>query len=164
MSNYREKRNVASVIIPNFNGRDLLAKNFPSVVAALKNPENLISEVIIVDDGSDDESVSFIKENYSEIKLIKHTKNRGFSAAINTGARTAKGKLLVLLNNDVSPSPNFLLKVIPHFEDKQDFAVSLHEKGYGWAKGKFENGFIVHEKGIESKEVHESFWANGGAY
>lgn len=153
----------ASVIIPNFNGEKLLEKNMPIFLKAKNFAQNKIKEIIIVDDGSWDNSVKFIKENYPEVKLIKHTKNRGFSAAVNTGARMAKGDLIVLLNTDVLPGENFLVSILPRFQDESVFAVSMHEKGYAWAKGHFKDGYIQIEPGKETVNAHISFWVSGGS-
>lgn len=153
-----------SVIIPNFNGRQLLEKNLPKVLIAKKNKKNNILEVIIVDDASTDESVNYLKEGFNkDIKLVIHKTNRGFASAVNTGARSAKGDLICLLNTDVIPSINFLETIVEDFEDPQVFAVSLHEKGYGPAGGKFSNGFIIHEPLPESTKTEISFWASGGS-
>jgi GT2 family glycosyltransferase len=156
-------REDVSIIIPNYNGRNLLERNIPYVIRAFKNKDNHISEVIIVDDASKDGSVEYLKNNFPEISIIKHRINRGFSTSVNTGARMAKGKLLALLNNDVRPSENFLKSTVRLFEDGNLFAVSLHESGYGYAIGKFENGFIIHEPAGEDRGVHETFWASGGS-
>lgn len=157
------KKLPVTVVIPNYNGRDILAKNLPFVVRAMNNSVNNIVEIIIVDDGSYDESVSFIKKEYPNIKLIKHTKNRGFSAAVNTGVRMAKGELIALLNSDVAPESDFLESVFPHFNNEFVFAVGLHEKGYTWAKASFKNGFLAHSQGEENDNPHISFWASGGS-
>jgi len=153
----------ASIIIPNFNGAELLQKNLPSVIAAWKNKENKIKEVIIVDDASSDDSVKLLKNEFPEITLIRHKKNRGFSSAINTGVRSAKGDLMVLLNSDVSPSNNFLEIVLPHFNKTNVFAVSFHEEGFGWARGFYKEGFVEHEQGALTNNMHETFWVNGGS-
>ena len=152
-----------SVVIPNYNGIDLLKKNLASVVDASKKLSNRVIEVILVDDCSQDDSVSFTKDNFPEIKIIRHKINRGFAASVNTGVRTSKGGLICLLNNDVGVSETFLEPVFNHFRDSKVFAVSLHEKGFGWAKGEFKDGFIVHKKGNEDVNFHESFWASGGS-
>ncbi len=159
----KNKKLEASVVIPNYNGKELLEKNLPKVLACLENKANRIKEIIIVDDASTDGSVKLIKEKFPEIKLIKHRINRGFSATVNTGARMAKGRLIVLLNNDVVPKEDFLISVFPHFRNKNVFAVSLHEKDFSWAKGKFENGFIVHGPGPKTRKTHQTFWVSGGS-
>lgn len=155
-----------SVIIPNWNGKHLLEKNLPAVLLAKKQKENRIAEIIVVDDASSDDSVEFLKKNYAgEVRIVRHTKQRGFSSGVNTGARSAKNTLLCLLNSDVSPSEKFLVAVLPHFRNEKLFAVSLCEEGErkGYAVGKFEEGFIIHRGSLNSKFVHQTFWANGGS-
>ena len=153
----------ASIIIPNFNGESLLAKNIPYIIRAMDNKGNNISEIIVVDDGSWDGSVKLLKDRFPQIKLIKHKINRGFSAAVNTGVRGSGGELLVLLNSDVVPSEDFLIATLPHFKNPKVFAVSLHEKGYGWARGGFKDGFIKILPGEEGTFFHESFYVSGGS-
>lgn len=157
------KNYTVSVIIPNINGEKLLEKNLPEVIKASKNPDNKIYEIIIVDDGSSDGSVKLLTKNFPEVKVIKHKINRGFSAAVNTGARMAKGNLILLLNNDVVPSSDFLAPALKHFDDEKVFAVSLHEKGYSYARGSFSAGYIQLAMGEESKSVHPSFYVSGGS-
>lgn len=153
-----------SIVIPNYNNRYLLEKNFPSVLEASKNLKNNISEIIIVDDGSSDDSVSFLNSNYkNEIKLIKHTKNRGFASAVNTGVRASKGDLILLINTDVIPESDFLEPAIAHFKDPKVFAVSMHEEGYGGAKGHFADGYIQLGMTEETKTSHISFYVSGGS-
>lgn len=158
----RTKDFTASIVIPNYNGEKLLEQNLPGVIAAFNYKPNRIKEVIVIDDGSKDASVKVIHEKFPEVRLIKHRVNRGFSAAVNTGARMAYGSLIVLLNSDVYPENNFLEHIFSHFEKNETFAVSFHEVGYGWAKGVFRNGFIEHEPGQEGQEPHITFWVNGG--
>jgi len=153
-----------SIVIPWFNTDWLVDKNIPAVVKAMENSKNSVIEIIIVDDGSTDKSNLFIKTKYPKIRLIKHKSNKGFSAAVNTGVRSAKGDLICLLNSDVVPSPNFLINVIKHFGDPKTFAVSLNEAGvFGWAKGYFKDGFIGHEPGGKSTTAHDTFWVSGGS-
>lgn len=152
-----------SIVIPNYNGEELLSKHLPDVVKAYKNERNRILEVILVDDASIDRSTRLLKKFFPEVTVYKHRLNRGFSSSVNTGVRYAKGELICLLNTDVSPKNNFLVSALHHFEEQNIFAVSLHEEGYGWARGFFRDGFIEHTPGKESKKAHESFWASGGS-
>lgn len=154
---------IVSIIIPTFNGLDLLKQNLPAVLKAQENKLNEIREIIIIDDGSTDGTDLFLRENYPLVKLLKHKKNRGFSSSINTGVRFSKGSVIILLNNDVIPDYDFLESILPLFENPEVFGVSLHEKGFGWAKGKFADGFIIHEGAKEDNLVHETFWINGGS-
>lgn len=153
-----------SVVMPNINGRQIMEKNLPHLFEAVNNTKNNICEVVVVDDGSWDDSVDFLTKEYKgKIKLIKHTKNRGFSAAVNTGVRATKGDLILLLNTDVLPEKNFLESLLPHFEDPKVFAVSTHEEGYGGAKGYFGDGYIQLGMTSETKSAHPSFYVSGGS-
>lgn len=149
--------------MPNFNGEKLLEKNLPKILEAKEFKGNKIIEIIIVDDASWDQSVNFLKNNFPNIKLVKHKINRGFSSSVNTGVRSAKGDLILLLNTDVLPEKDFLVPVLPHFFDPKVFAVSLHEEGYGWGSANFSDGYIQLAQGEESKESHMSFYVSGGS-
>jgi GT2 family glycosyltransferase len=158
-----EKKFKVSVVMPNLNCEKLLEKNLPKLIAAKDYAQNGIIEIIVVDDGSWDGSVSFLKKNYPNIRLIKHTTNRGFSAAVNTGVRAAKGDYIFLINTDVVPSTSCLIKVLPIFNDETVFAVSLHEKGFGYAKGTYVDGYIQLAMGEEGNKRHSSFYVSGGS-
>jgi GT2 family glycosyltransferase len=153
-----------SLIIPNYNGENLLKTNLPFIFKAKDFANNKIEEVIIVDDGSKDKSVEILKKDFPWVKIIKHKINRGFSAAVNTGVRAAKGDLICLLNSDVVPESNFLESVFPYFNKPKVFAVSLNEVGeFGWARGFFVDGFIGHASGQKSQDPHDTFWVSGGS-
>ena len=109
-----------SVVLPNFNGRNLLQKNLPSLITALGDFDY---EIIIVDDCSSDDSVKFLKETYPEIKIICNEINLGFSATCNKGINTAKLKLLCVVNTDVTFTPDYFTNMIREFEDASLFAV-----------------------------------------
>jgi GT2 family glycosyltransferase len=153
-----------SVVIPNFNGQALLRNNLPQVAKAMEHKTNNIQEVILVDDASTDGSVDYLTQNFLQIKLIKLTRNRGFSVAVNTGVRKAKGDLVCLLNTDVSPDISFLAGVGDIFgKDSKLFGISLHEAGFGPAKGFFRDGFFVHSGKKEAACLQKTFWVNGGS-
>ena len=158
-----KQRTNVSIVIPNFNGEDLLRKNLPKVLAASQNPKNAVAEIIVVDDCSQDDSVKLLKKDFPSVRVIRHRVNRGFSAAVNTGVRSARSALVCLLNTDVLPSKDFLVKVLKHFGDQKVFAVSLSEEGYSWAKGFFQEGFVEHEPGPRTKRAHFTFWVSGGS-
>lgn len=152
-----------SIIIPNYNGSDLLKKNLPHVLAAFDYKKNQIKEIIVVDDASKDDSIKIINKHFPQVRLIKHKVNRGFASSVNTGVRSSKGKLVVLLNTDVRPGKKFLEPVFQHFEEDDTFGVSFHEKGYGWARARFENGFITHRPGRPGNKAKNTFWVSGGS-
>lgn len=146
-----------SIIIPNWNGRKLLEKNLPAVLAA--KPD----EVVVVDDASPDDSDEFLKKNYPEVKIVRHQRNLGFAASCNDGVKVAIGEVVALLNLDVVPEKDFLQYVLPNFKDSKIFAVSFHEPNWSRARIFWKHGFIEHEPGAKSEQVHISAWASGGS-
>lgn len=154
---------IVSVIIPAYNSKDLIAKNLPHLLRARSNKKNRIKEIIIVDDGSVDGTAEYVSKNFGQVKLIKRKRNQGFLVAANTAIRAASGRLIALINTDVIPSSNFLVNVIPHFNKRNVFAVSLNEGEYSWAKGDFVAGFVRHEPGPKTNVPHETFWVSGGS-
>lgn len=152
-----------TVVIPVWNGEYLLRKNIDALINAKKNSRNSIHEIIVVDDASDDGSVEFLKSYKDDIKVIKHTKNRGFATSVNRGFSYAKTPLVCLLNQDIIVTENFLDKVIRHFKDKKVFAVSLHEMGYGPFMGFFVKGFFGFSNLEEFDKPVETMWASGSS-
>ncbi len=101
-------KKLISIIIPNWNGEKLLKECINSILEqTYKN-----YEIIVVDNGSTDNSVNLIKENYPEVKIIELRKNYGFSVAVNKGIKNSKGELILLLNNDIVLKKDFLEKAI----------------------------------------------------
>jgi len=112
----------ASIVIPNWNGRDLLEKYLPSVVASIANHPG--SEVIVVDNGSDDGSVDFLWRNYPSVQVVALNRNLGFGAGSNEGFKAARNEIVVLLNSDMRVDPGFLAPLLEGFTDDKVFAVS----------------------------------------
>jgi GT2 family glycosyltransferase len=115
--------NNISVVIPNYNGIDLLENNLRSLHIALQRA-NTDYEIIVVDDASTDKSVDFIRTNYPDIKLIINQTNRGFSITMNRGIFAAKNELILSLNTDVLLNEDYFLPLFRYFEAHDTFAVS----------------------------------------
>ena len=109
-----------SVVIPNYNGRDLLENNIPSLLAALNGME---FEIIVVDDCSSDDSVPFLKKTYPDIIIIKNSKNLGFSATCNKGISIASKELICVSNTDVTFTNEYFTNAIKNFTTPDVFAV-----------------------------------------
>lgn len=99
---------LASVIIPNWNGKRFLAGCLDSLALQTYQP----MEVIVVDNGSKDGSVEFLKENYPHVKLITFEHNTGFSPAVNRGIVESRGEFAALLNNDTVVEPTWLAELV----------------------------------------------------
>lgn len=95
---------MTSVIIPNWNGKHLLK----TCLASLEKQTLKEFEIIVVDNGSTDGSIEFVKKNFPKVKTISLDKNYGFTKAVNVGIKNAKGSFLVLLNNDTEADKNYL--------------------------------------------------------
>lgn len=157
-----------SVVIPNYNGKELLSKNLPEILEEINNYKNGKTEVIIVDDASKDDSVDFIKK-FSQIKLLVNPKNLGFSKSVNKGVSIAKGDIIILLNTDVKPDKNFLVSLLVHFNDENVFAVGCMDKSREGEKivlrgrgiGTWKRGFLIHEKG--DANMSNTLWVSAGS-
>lgn len=153
-----------SVIIPNYNGRDLLARNLLQVLKTCSK-----CQIIVVDDASTDGSGIFVSQNFPKIKLIQNSKNLGFAKSVNIGVQNSSGDLILLLNTDVLPRPNFLKAALKYFQNNQTFAVGLadysHEDGKTIVRGRggatFRKGFINHFALNPIRD--ETLWVSGGA-
>jgi len=99
-----------SIIVLNYNGKKYLDPCLSSLLK-INYPRDKL-EVIVVDNGSTDGSVEYIKEKYPWVKLIRLNKNYGYAIANNVGAKFSKGKFLVFLNNDTAVDKNWLIELI----------------------------------------------------
>lgn len=106
------KRGLVSVIIVNFNGRGLLSSCLPSVLRQTYQRR----EVIVVDNGSSDDSVVFLHEQYPNIDIIEVGFNSGFAHANNLGVAAARGEFLFFLNNDTELDPSCLERFVQVME------------------------------------------------
>ncbi len=120
--NVKPETRAASLVIPNWNGKDLLERFLPSWEAAIAGHPG--SEIVIVDNGSTDGSAAWIRANYPAVKLLALTENLGFGGGSNAGFRAAKNDIVVLLNSDMRVEPDFLAPLLAGFTDEAVFAVS----------------------------------------
>jgi GT2 family glycosyltransferase len=86
-----------SIVIVNWNTRDLLADCLRSVMAGLAGIE---AEVFVVDNASSDDSVAMVERDFPQVRLIRNDTNLGFAAANNVALRLASGRHVMLLNSD----------------------------------------------------------------
>lgn len=109
-----------SVIIVNWNTRDLLADCLKSLKETTHNVEY---EVIVVDNNSSDDSVQMVAEQFSDVKLIVNDDNLGFAAANNQGIEIAQGRYVLLLNSDTILYEGAIEKNLVYADRNQDAAV-----------------------------------------
>lgn len=147
-----------SMVIPNWNGRKKLEQNLPRVLK-LKG----LSEIIVVDDDSSDDSVAFLRQNYPDVKLITKDKNSGFSSTVNTGVNHTKGEIIFLLNSDAVPEVDCLNPALSHFQNPQIFSVGFNTGG-SWSWANFKDGYFWHYQSTDiTNQPHQTLWASGGS-
>jgi GT2 family glycosyltransferase len=103
-----------SVVIPNWNGRRL--QLLPTCLAALGRQTYRDFEIIVVDDCSTDDSREFLAREYPQVRVIVNEKNVGFAPSVNAGIRTARGDVVILLNNDTEADPYWLEEIACAFD------------------------------------------------
>jgi O-antigen biosynthesis protein len=170
--NARVHIGAASVVIPNWNGRDLLEKYLPSVVEALAgNPQN---EIVVVDNGSADGSADFLRARFPQVKLVALDGNLGFGGGSNVGFREARNDIVVLLNSDMRVAPDFLAPLLEAFRDPDVFAVSCQiffsdpnkvREETGLTQGWWEDGSLRVRHRIDPAiaDLFPCFYGGGGS-
>ncbi len=118
------------IVIPNWNGRDMLETCLSSLHAQSCREFN----IIIVDNGSTDDSVAFVRDRYPDVQLVELQENIGFSAAVNCGIAAVTQPWVLLLNNDIEVEGRCienLIKAIGLESQARMFAlkmVSFHDR------------------------------------
>jgi len=166
-----------SIVIPNFNGEQILTPTLKSVLKASSAYKGEM-EILLVDDASTDKSIELIRSLFSEIKILKHDKNKGFSEAVSTGVKGAAHAIVILLNSDVIPDVNFISPLISWFNRPDIFSVSpliLGKTGNpqrgSWTVGKIKRGEMRKEnweikaalKAVQNGHILKSLYASGGS-
>lgn len=113
------KKPLVSIIVLNWNGKKWLAKCLPTLVKIKYKP----LEIIVVNNGSTDDSAHFLKTKFPEIKVIEIKKNVGYAGANNIGVKKARGKYVLLMNNDTAATPSFVTPLVDAME--KDDAVGI---------------------------------------
>ncbi len=109
-----------SVVIVNFNVQFFLEQCILSVQAASKN---LKTEIIVVDNNSNDGSCKLLKEKYPSVVLIENKKNIGFSKATNQGVKIATGEYVLILNPDTVVAEDTFIQLLSFAKQKQNLGI-----------------------------------------
>ncbi len=164
------------VVIPNYNGFNLIEKNLPILIKCIKKYD--VGKIIIVDDFSESEDYDKLEEQVTGLKkassidlvLLRNDKNMGFSSTVDRGVEEAKSELVLLLNSDVLVQEKFLDAVFEDFKkDKNLFGVGMMDKSIeegrvvlrGRGKASWQRGFLIHSRAEVNEE--STFWVSGGS-
>jgi GT2 family glycosyltransferase len=107
-----------SVIVLNYNGRQWLKPCLDALAGQRDAPS---FEVILVDNASSDGSADFVRTHFPSIRVHETGSNLGFAAGNNAGARIARGRLLVFLNNDTVAAPDWLRLLVGALDNNPQF-------------------------------------------
>jgi len=168
-----------AIVILNWNGKHFLERFLPSVVAS--EYENL--KIIIADNASTDDSVSFLQRNYPGVTRLNSVTNQGFAKGYNSALKQVSADYYILLNSDVEVNPYWITPVILLMESDDKIAacqpkiLSFQNKklfeyagacggwidalGYPFTRGRiFDNCETDHGQYDSSMQI---FWATGAA-
>jgi GT2 family glycosyltransferase len=168
-----------AVVILNWNGKHFLEKFLPSIIASTyKN-----FQIIVADNASNDDSISFLKEKYPQIKILVSKLNEGFAKGYNTALKQVTADYYVLLNSDVAVIPTWIEPIIGLMQADKSIGACQpkilsydrqHEFEYAGASGGFIDtvGYpFARGRVFETCEKDEGqynnatqvFWATGAA-
>jgi GT2 family glycosyltransferase len=170
---------LVAIVILNWNGQSFLQQFLPSVVASTYRNKR----IIVADNASTDNSISFLQQNFPEVELLQSPENYGFAKGYNFFLRQIEADYYVLLNSDVEVTPGWIEPIIELMEANQKIAacqpkiLSFHNKtefeyagasggwldafGYPFSRGRL---FDTVEKDIgQYNNVTPVFWATGAS-
>lgn len=168
-----------AVVILNWNGKQLLETFLPSVVAYSSE-----AVIYVADNASTDDSISFLKTIYPDIKIIQNKENDGFAKGYNDALKQVDAEVFVLLNSDVEVTQNWLTPVLNHlkkhpevvaaqpkildYKNKTHFEYAgaaggfIDKFGYPFCRGRIFNT-IEEDKG-QFNDIVPIFWASGACF
>ncbi len=112
---------VVSIVIPCWNKSDYTRRCLEALADSI--PESLPYEVVLVDNGSSDETPELLASLGGDVQVITNAENRGFAIACNQGAQAARGKYLVLLNNDTEAQEGWLQAMLDVIRGEPDVGI-----------------------------------------
>ncbi|MFD1063738.1 glycosyltransferase family 2 protein [Winogradskyella litorisediminis] len=170
-----ETKDIAVVIL-NWNGKALLEQFLPSVVSFSKD-----ANIYVADNASTDDSIGFLKTNYSEIKIIQNLENGGYAKGYNEALQQVNEPILCLLNSDIEVTENWLQPILntynsdisigiiqpkildfkqkTHFEYAGAAGGFIDKYGYPYCRGRIFNA--IEEDNNQYNQNSEIFWASG---
>lgn len=168
-----------AVVILNYNGKGMLERFLPSVV----EHSSPVAEVIVADNGSSDDSISFLKEHYPELRRIEMDQNYWFAGGYDKALSQVEADYYVLLNSDVEVTPHWIEPVVEMMEKEPKMAIAqpklrmfdkkelfeyaggaggfIDKNGYPFCRGRIFD--TLEEDHGQYDDECDIFWATGAA-
>lgn len=105
---------IVSVIVLNWNGKHYLETCLSSLLG--QTYQSL--EIILVDNGSADGSVEFVRDRFPEVTIIENDTNLGFAKGVNTGIKASSGRYIATINNDAEADANWVSELVRVMESE----------------------------------------------
>ena len=168
-----------AIVILNWNGQEFLARFLPALVQHTPT----YAEIIVADNASTDNSIDFLKTNFSTVRIIQNKENGGFSKGYNDALEQVEAEYYCLLNSDVEVTENWIEPIIKILDNDPKVAVVqpkllsynnqkqfeyagacggfIDYLGYPFCRGRF----FEHLEDDEGQydDAIEVFWATGAA-
>ncbi|MBN8587950.1 MAG: glycosyltransferase family 2 protein [Rhodothermia bacterium] len=179
MKNTRSEWPEVSIIILNWNGRNLMETCLPSVFET----DYPVFEVVVADNASTDDSLAWLMRTYPQVRIIGNPENWGYARGNNVAIRQTESPYVVLLNNDVTVHPNWLREMmcvmlghsdvaavqpkLLHFHDPTHFEYAgaagghLDDLGIPFTRGRILSN--LEQDSGQYDDVQTVFWASGAA-
>lgn len=106
------------VVVPNWNGAAFIGATLDALAAQSRQPD----EIVVVDNGSTDESVAMLAKQHPHVRVVQLARNTGFAGAANAGLQASSTELVVVLNNDARPRRDWLETLLDQPDDPQVWA------------------------------------------
>ena len=173
--------NKVAIVILNWNGSEMLQKFLPSVLQYAETDEGIV--VYVADNGSTDESVVLLREQFPSVKLLLLNENYGFAEGYNRALQQVEAEYVVLLNSDVEVTDSWLTPLIAYMDAHPEVAACqpkirswyandmfeyagasggfLDKYGYPYCRGRIMQ--VVEKDNGQYDEIIPVFWATGAA-
>lgn len=122
-----------SFIFPAYNEAENL-KRFPSEVFPVFDALGEVYEIIVIDDGSHDDTAVVAANLGGPVRLVKHEINKGLGAAVRTGIASARGDLIITMDTDLTFAPSLVARLLERFRQGDVDVVSGSPKLASYAK------------------------------
>jgi dolichol-phosphate mannosyltransferase len=122
-----------SFIFPAYNEAENL-KRIPQEVIPVFDALGMPYEIVVIDDGSRDETAAVAESLGGPVRLVRHEKNAGLGSAVRTGIREAKGDLVVTMDSDLTFAPELVKELLERFHVGDVDVVSGSPKLAGYGK------------------------------